>query len=91
MGVVPTPLGARVLVDPAEVQMESRIVTPESSRKESATYGKVVAVGDAAEMFVPGETVIWGPRAGHEYKFNGKPYLMLSVSEIEGRVSGSSA
>ena len=81
------PLGDRVLIEPAAVEMKtaSGIIIPDSA-KEKPLIGKIIAVGkgtkDEPITVKVGDTVLYGKYAGTELKLEGTDYLIMRESDI---------
>ncbi|HET9111767.1 MAG TPA: co-chaperone GroES [Ktedonobacterales bacterium] len=84
------PLGDRALIKVIEAptQTASGLYLPDTS-KERPTEGEVVAVGDgeiiSAKLSV-GEHVLFQKFAGSEVKLDDGQYVILSESDILGRI-----
>lgn len=78
------PLGDRVLIELVEQEetTASGIVLPDTA-KEKPQEGKVVAVGkDAEEEVKVNDRVIYSKYAGTEVEYDGKEYLIVSLTDI---------
>lgn len=77
------PLGARVLVERAEVEEKtaSGIIIPDSA-KESQNRGKVLAIGKDVEDVKVGDTVLYGKYNGTEIKENDKEYMIINSEDL---------
>jgi chaperonin GroES len=77
------PLGARVLVEKAEVEEKtaSGIIIPDSA-KESQNRGKVLAIGKDVEDVKVGDTVLYGKYNGTEIKENDKEYMIINSEDL---------
>jgi chaperonin GroES len=83
------PLGNRVLIEPAAIEMKtaSGIIIPDSA-KEKPLIGKVIAVGngkvDEPMTVKVDDKVLYGQYSGTEIKLEGKTYLIMSETDIYG-------
>lgn len=77
------PLGARVLVERAEVEEKtaSGIIIPDSA-KESQNRGKVIALGKEVNDVKVGDTVLYGKFNGTEIKEGEKEYVILNSEDL---------
>ncbi len=77
------PLGARVLIERAEVKEKtaSGIIIPDSA-KESQNRGKVLAIGKDVEDVKVGDTVLYGKYNGTEIKENDKEYIIINSEDL---------
>lgn len=77
------PLGARVLVEKAEVEEKtaSGIIIPDSA-KETQNRGKVLAIGKDVEDVKVGDTVLYGKYNGTEIKENDKEYMIINSEDL---------
>jgi len=84
-----TPLGDRVLVEPApaENKTASGIIIPDTA-KEKPLKGKVIAAGpgkpDEAMTVKIGDEILFGQYSGTEIKLNGETLLIMRESDIYG-------
>ena len=80
-----TPLGDRVLVEPATIEetTASGIIIPDSA-KEIPLQGKVIAVGKDSSVVAKGLDILYGPFSGTEIKINDKLYFLMKEKEIYG-------
>jgi chaperonin GroES len=83
------PLGNRVLIEPAAIEMKtaSGIIIPDSA-KEKPLIGKVIAVGngkvDEPMTVKVDDKVLYGQYSGTEIKLEGETYLIMSETDIYG-------
>ncbi len=71
-----------LLVEPAEEAL-SLIARPETARPDDPDRGTIVAAGpEAPEWCAIGSQVIWYVSMGFGYQIDGKPYLLISPSDI---------
>lgn len=83
------PLDDRVLVKPIEKEEKvGSIIIPDTA-KEKPIIGEVVAVGtdeEIQELIKVGDKVIFGKYAGEEIKIDGVKHLLISRSDLLGKV-----
>lgn len=83
------PLDDRVLVKPIENEEKvGSIIIPDTA-KEKPVIGEVVAVGtdeEIQELIKVGDKVIFGKYAGEEIKIDGAKHLLISRSDLLGKV-----
>ncbi len=83
------PLDDRVLVKPIENEEKvGSIIIPDTA-KEKPVIGEVVAVGTDEEiqaLIKVGDKVIFGKYAGDEIKIEGTKHLLISRSDLLGKV-----
>ncbi len=83
------PLDDRVLVKPIENEEKvGSIIIPDTA-KEKPVIGEVVAVGTDEELqglIKVGDKVIFGKYAGEEIKIDGAKHLIISRSDLLGKV-----
>lgn len=83
------PLDDRVLVKPIENEEKvGSIIIPDTA-KEKPVIGEVVAVGtdeEIKELIKVGDKVIFGKYAGEEIKIDGAKHLLISRSDLLGKV-----
>ena len=86
------PLSDRIVISTASTEQVSAggIVLPDTA-KEKPLQGKVVAVGEGAQMssgkIIPvnvkvGDTVVYGKYAGTEVKVDGEDYVIVRADDI---------
>jgi len=87
-----SPLGNRILVEPAEQEQRTAlgVILPETA-KEKPQRGKVLAVGpgsrDEDGKVIPmevkvGDTVLFAKYAGTEFKVDGRNLLILREDDV---------
>ena len=83
------PLGDRVLIEPAAIEMKtaSGIIIPDSA-KEKPLIGKIIAVGNG-KVYEPmtvkvHDKVLYGQYSGTEIKLEGEKYLIMCETDIYG-------
>jgi chaperonin GroES len=87
MSVNVTPLGDRVLVEPAKAEetTASGIIIPDTA-KEKPQRGTVIAVGNGKKdepiTVKVGDTVLYGKYSGTELAIEGNDYLIMRESDI---------
>jgi chaperonin GroES len=85
MGVKATPIGERVLIEPAaaEEKTAAGIIIPDTA-KEKPKRGSVIETGSGQHEFTvkKGDTVLYGQYSGTEVKIEGKEYLIMKEDEI---------
>ena len=85
------PLFDKVLIEPINEEeiTPSGIIIPQVT-KEKPQEGRVIAVGpgkkDELMAVKPGDMVLYGKYGGTEVVLNGKPYIIIRVSEIHAIV-----
>jgi chaperonin GroES len=83
------PLDDRVLVQPLEKEEKvGSIIIPDTA-KEKPIIGKVIAVGtdeEVQKLIKVGDKVIFGKYAGEEIKIGEVKHLIISRSDLLGKV-----
>jgi len=83
------PLDDRVLVKPVEEEQKSGSIIIPDTAKEKPIVGKVIAVGTDEEiqkLIKVGDRVIFGKYAGEEIKLEGEKHLIISRSDLLGKI-----
>ncbi|MDY0296519.1 MAG: co-chaperone GroES [Acidobacteriota bacterium] len=83
------PLDDRVLVKPVEEEQQSGSIIIPDTAKEKPIVGEVKAVGTDEEiqkLIKVGDRVIFGKYAGEEIKLEGEKHLIISRSDLLGKI-----
>ncbi|HDP94810.1 MAG TPA: co-chaperone GroES [Candidatus Aminicenantes bacterium] len=83
------PLDDRVLVKPVEEEQQSSSIIIPDTAKEKPIVGEVKAVGTDEEiqkLIKVGDRVIFGKYAGEEIKLEGEKHLIISRSDLLGKI-----
>lgn len=79
------PLGDNILIQPEKAgkKTDSGIFLPESASKERPEQGKVVEIGESADIKVKkNQKVIFRPYSGTEIKIGGGEYLIVKNEDV---------
>lgn len=83
------PLDDRVLVRPTEEEEKAGSIIIPDTAKEKPIIGTIVAVGTDEELLKlvkVGDKVIFGKYAGEEIKIGGVKHLIISRSDLLGKL-----
>lgn len=83
------PLDDRVLVKPVEEEQQTGSIIIPDTAKEKPIVGEVKAVGTDEEiqkLIKVGDRVIFGKYAGEEIRLEGEKHLIISRSDLLGKI-----